>query len=102
MRRVGLVGVVVEGASHHRAGPGDGIGQRRALEFVGFIPRFQILHFSGAPLGDPVGEKAVLRRIGDTSNAAEIKADFGGKTFEMVLQVGNDGHWWARTDYTGE
>ena len=32
----------------------------------------------------------MLGRVGDAGNAGEIKADFGGKALQLVLQVGND------------
>ena len=87
MGRVGLIGVVVQGANHDRARPGSSVGQRGALQFVGFVARRQILHLAAAAFGDPVRKEAVLGRVGHAGYAGKIEAGLQGKALEFLPEM---------------
>ena len=85
LRRVGMGGVVVDGAHYHAAGPGSDSGERGALEFSGLIviarlviARFQVFHFAVLAGRDPGGKDAELVEVADRRNAAEVESGVAG------------------------
>src|SRR5579862_1632869 len=80
--RVGMGGVVIDGADDYAARPGGDSGQRGALEFSGVVARFQIFHFALLAVGDPFGKNAELREVADGGDTAEIESYLAGESFD--------------------
>ena len=90
LARVGMRGVVVDGAYDHAAGPGSDSLQRRAFEFSSFIARFHVPHFAVLAICDPCGEDAQLSEVSDSDrrNAAEVESRVARALLDAGWKVG--------------
>ncbi len=78
--------VVVDGAHHHRAGPGRNIGEALALQSLVFGAGCQVVHLAVAAFGNPAREIFELGKMTGRRNSAEIKAGLARLSTDLFLQ----------------
>jgi len=86
--RIGMGGVVIEGADNYAAGPGSDAGERRPLQFAGIIARLHVPHLAVMSGGDPRGKRFDFLELADGGDPAQVESGLAGEVFDAGWKAG--------------
>ena len=86
--RIGLGGVVVDGADDYAANPGQRRAERGALQMTRIVASLHIFHLSRASGRDPLSKLLEFVELVDRSNAGQFEPGTAGGLFSPGSKFG--------------
>ena len=97
--RVGLGGVVVDGADDDASCPWSGVLQRGPLEVAFGVPRLHICHLAGVSGRNPLRKIFELVELTNRSNASQVETGVVGRFLHDVRDLRDCRHGIVEVHY---